>query len=385
MSNTKKLIEEEIEDIIRFRREMHRNPELSFKEFVTTERLKNELKSTIVKFYDLSEKTGLVGVIEKNPNFKTLAIRADIDALPIKENTGLDFSSENDGIMHACGHDIHTSILYGYCKIISNLYNELKYNIVVIFQPAEESMRGAKYVLKELERLEIQVDEIIAYHTWPYLDEGKVGFRKGDMMAGAMNFHVDIKASGGHAAHPHTTADPIFLSSDIISFIQSIVSRYNNPVNPLVITVGTIKGGEKTNVISGSCKFGGTIRSFSKESLELAERLITEYINNITKLSDAECTIDFDNYCPPVINNFDTVDKFVESNSGELMKELQQPSMGSEDFAFYLDNIKGALFRVGTHMAKEEKSRLSLHNSKIIFSERAIAAGIEGIINFTTQ
>ncbi|MFC3419010.1 M20 family metallopeptidase [Salinicoccus hispanicus] len=384
MNDVKRLIEDEIDDIIRFRREMHENPELSFKEYLTTQKLRNELQSDIIEFHELSEKTGLIGVIEKNPEYKTLGIRADIDALPIEENTGLDFSSKHDGIMHACGHDIHTSILYGYCKVISKLYDDLKYNIVVIFQPAEETMQGAKYVLKELEHLHIKIDEMVTYHTWPYLNEGKVGFRKGDMMAGAMNFHVDIKASGGHAAHPHTTADPIFLSSDIIGFIQSIVSRYNNPVNPLVITVGTIKGGEKTNVISGSCKFSGTIRSFSKESLLLAERLVTEYINNITKMSNAECTIDFDNYCPPVINSSDTVDKFVEENSEELMEELLQPSMGSEDFAFYLEEIKGALFRVGTQIPSEEKSRLSLHNSKIIFSEKAISAGIEGMINFTT-
>ncbi|KIH70661.1 M20 metallopeptidase family protein [Salinicoccus roseus] len=385
MNKIKALIEDEIDGIVEFRREMHKTPELSFKEFLTTEKLKNELGQDIIKFHELSEKTGLIGIIKKDSSYKTIAIRADIDALPITENTGLNFSSENEGIMHACGHDIHTSILYGYCKIIAKLYDDLKYNVVVIFQPAEETMQGAKYILKELERLNIQLDEIVTYHTWPYLSEGKVGFRKGDMMAGAMNFHINIKASGGHAAHPHTTADPIFLSSDIIGFVQSIVSRYNNPVNPLVITVGTIQGGEKTNVISDSCKFSGTIRSFSKESLELAERLITEYIKNITEMSDAECTIDFDNYCPPVINNYETVDNFVKSNSEELMEELLQPSMGSEDFAFYLEDIQGALFRVGTQIASEDKSRLPLHNSKIIFSEKAIAAGIEGMLNFTTK
>lgn len=385
MDKIKEHIEGEIDGIVDFRREIHENPELSFKEFLTTEKLKHQLENEIIKFHELSEEVGLIGVISKDKNCKTLAIRADIDALPITENTAFDFASKNEGVMHACGHDIHTSILYGYCKIISKLYDELKYNVVIIFQPAEETMQGAKYILKELDRLNIQIDEIVTYHTWPYLSEGKIGFRKGDMMAGAMDFHIDIKAIGGHAAHPHTTADPIFLSSDIIGFIQSIVSRYNNPVNPLVITVGAIQGGKKTNVISDSCKFSGTIRCFSKDSLNLSERLITEYIENITKMSDAECSISFENYCPPVINNFDTVDSFIGSNSEDLMEELLQPSMGSEDFAFYLENVKGALFRVGTQIPKEEKSRLPLHNSKIIFSEKAIAVGIEGMLNYTTK
>lgn len=382
---SKNLLNKNLEDIIQFRRDMHTNPELSFKEYETTKNIYNNLQESAFKLFHLSKKTGVIGYLERGKSYKTIAIRADIDALPIQENTGLSYSSKNDGIMHACGHDIHTSILYGYCKIISSLVEKLKYNIVVIFQPAEETMQGAQYIQDELKDLNITIDEIVAYHTWPFLKEGKVGYRKGDMMAGAMNFHVEIKASGGHAAHPHTTADPIFLSSEIIGFIQTIVSRYNNPVNPLVITVGAIKGGEKSNVISDSCKFSGTIRSFSKTSLETATKLIEEYAENITELSNAECVISFDNYCPPVINNHETVERFINSNPPYLIEELLQPSMGSEDFAFYLEDIEGALFRVGTFIDGEEKSKLGLHNSKIIFSEKAISAGIEALINYTTK
>ncbi|SDK96240.1 M20 metallopeptidase family protein [Lacicoccus qingdaonensis] len=382
---SKKLIQENIDHIITFRRNMHENPELSFEEFETTKNIADGLQDTAFEFFHLKEKTGLIGYIEKDKSLKTLAIRADIDALPIIENTGLEYSSQNEGVMHACGHDIHTSILYGYCKIVSDLKENLNYNVVVIFQPAEEIMEGAQYILKELKKLDIKIDEIIAYHTWPFLEEGKVGYRTGDMMAGAMSFDVEIKASGGHAAHPHTTADPVFLSSNVIGFIQTIVSRYNNPVNPLVITVGTINGGTKSNVISDSCKFSGTIRSFSKESLNIATRLIEEYINNITDMSDAQCDVTFSNYCPPVINNQETVNNFVNSSPAELMEELAQPSMGSEDFAFYLEEIDGALFRVGTKIEGEERSVLGLHNAKIIFSEKAISAGIEALLNYTTK
>lgn len=383
MSND--ILNKNMNDIIEFRRHMHEYPELSFEEFEITKNLTKSLEDTAFEFYNLREKTGLIGYIEKDKSYKTVAIRADIDALPIQEDTGLDYTSKYDGIMHACGHDIHTSILYGYCKIISDLKENLNYNVVVIFQPAEEIMKGAEYILEELKDLNIKIDEIIAYHTWPFLEEGKVGYRTGDMMAGAMSFDVEIKASGGHAAHPHTTADPVFLSSDIIGFIQSIVSRYNNPVNPLVITVGTINGGTKSNVISDSCKFSGTIRSFSKESLNKATKLIEEYIKNITSMSDAECEVEFFNYCPPVINNQETVNDFVNSNPPELVEELENPSMGSEDFAFYLEEIDGALFRVGTYIEGEEKSGLGLHNSRIIFSEKAITAGIQALINYTTK
>lgn len=382
---SKDILNENMNDIIEFRRHMHEHPELSFEEFETTKNIAKGLEDTAFQFHNLKEKTGLIGYIEKDKSLKTLAIRADIDALPIHENTGLDYSSKYDGIMHACGHDIHTSILYGYCKVVSELKENLNYNIVVIFQPAEEIMKGAQYILEELKSFDIKIDEIIAYHTWPFLEEGKVGYRTGDMMAGAMSFDVEIKASGGHAAHPHTTADPVFLSADIISFIQSIVSRYNNPVNPLVITVGAINGGTKSNVISDSCKFSGTIRSFSKDSLNRATKLIEEYIKNITNMSGAECVVEFFNYCPPVINNQETVNDFVNSNPPGLVEELEKPSMGSEDFAFYLEEIDGALFRVGTYIEGEEKSELGLHNSRIIFSEKAITAGIQALVNYTTK
>ena len=379
------ILENNLGDIIQFRRYLHENPELSFKEYNTTKILKEKLSNTPFKFYELSDKTGLIGHLVKNPTFKTVAIRADIDALPIEETTGLPFTSKNEGVMHACGHDIHTSILYGYCKVIAEMYDQIKYNLVVIFQPAEEIMGGAKYIKEEIKNLNIPIDEIIAYHTWPFLEEGKVGYRKGDMMAGAMNFHVEIKASGGHAAHPHTTADPVFLSTNMINFFQSIVSRFNNPVKPLVITVGSIHGGNKANVISSSCEFSGTMRSFSKESLGKAKKIIEDYVYNISEMSGATCEIEFDNYCPPVINNHDIVDEFVDSSPNDLMSELHEPSMGSEDFAFYLEEYKGALFRVGTRIESEEKSKLGLHNPSIIFSEKSIQAGIQALLNFTTE
>lgn len=379
------ILDNNLEDIVQFRRYLHENPELSFKEFSTTKTIKEKLSNTPFKFYELSEETGLIGHLEKDPSLMTIAIRADIDALPIVESTGLPYTSKNEGVMHACGHDIHTSILYGYCKIISKLYDQIKSNLVVIFQPAEEIMSGAQYIKEELRKHQIKIDEIVAYHTWPFLEEGKVGYRKGDMMAGAMSFHVEIKASGGHAAHPHTTADPVFLSTNMINFFQSIISRYNNPVKPLVITVGSIHGGNKANVISSSCEFSGTMRSFSKDSLDKARKLIENYVANISEMSGATCEITFDNYCPPVINNHEIVEEFINASPSDLMAELHEPSMGSEDFAFYLEDYKGALFRVGTRIENEDKSKLGLHNPSIIFSEKAIEAGIKALINFTTK
>lgn len=385
MSVKEQTIDNHLEDIIDFRREMHRNPELSFKEFETTKRIENRLGDTKIKFHELSEKTGLIGVLEKNPDFEYVAVRADIDALPIHEQTDLDFKSEIDGRMHACGHDIHSSILYGFAKVVNDLYDDLKYNIVFIFQPAEEILQGAKYIKEELKRLEVPVDKIVMYHTWPTLNEGLIGYRYEQFCAGAQSFNVTLTAKGGHAAHPHKSADPIYLSSNIIQFIQSIVSRFNNPATPVVITIGQIHAGDRNNVIPSELKFGGTIRSFSVESIELAKKMIENYMSNLTEMSGAGYEMSYGNYCPPLINTPAVVEEFVSAGEDKsVYHELKEPSMGSEDFAFFVEDYIGAAFRIGTRIEDVEQSGYSLHSPEIIFSEKSIKTGIKALVDFVT-
>ncbi len=386
MSVIEETIDNHLEHIINFRRRMHRNPELSFKEFETTRLIEQGLEDTKIKFHELSQKTGLIGVLEKDPKFEYVAVRADIDALPIHEQTDLDFKSEIDGRMHACGHDIHSSILYGFAKVVNDLFDDLKYNVVFIFQPAEEILKGAKYIKEELKRLEVPIDKIVMYHTWPTLNEGLIGYRDEQFCAGAQSFNVKLTAKGGHAAHPHKSADPIYLSSNIIQFIQSIVSRFNNPATPVVITIGQIHAGDRNNVIPSELKFGGTIRSFSVDSIELAKTMIENYISNLTEMSGAGYEMSYGNYCPPLINTPDVVEEFV--NAGEdksVYHELKEPSMGSEDFAFFLEDYVGAAFRIGTRIEGVEESGYSLHSPEIVFSEKSIKTGIRALADFVTK
>ncbi|HIW13468.1 MAG TPA: amidohydrolase [Candidatus Salinicoccus stercoripullorum] len=378
-------VDNHIEHIINFRRRLHREPELSFEEFQTTNLIENGLGDTRIKFHELSEKTGLIGVMEKDPGLDYIGVRADMDALPVTEMTELDFKSEKDGVMHACGHDIHTSIVYGFAKVINEMYDDLKYNLVFIFQPAEEVLGGAKYIKSELERLEIPVDKIVMFHTWPTLKEGLIGYREEDMMAGSTSFDLKLTAKGGHAAHPDTTADPIYLSSNIIQFIQGIASRFNDPATPVVITVGRIKAGEKNNVIPGECSFGGSIRSFSEKSINLAKEMIEEYTKELTEMSGADYEIEYSSYCPPVINNQELVEDFTSCGDTSVFHELEEPSMGSEDFAFYMQDYVGAAFRVGTKMKNVEASGYSLHSPEVVFSEKSIKTAINALVNFVTE
>lgn len=386
MSVKENAIDSHMEHIINFRRRMHRNPELSFKEFETTKLIAQGLEDTKIKFHELSQETGLIGVLEKDPGLEYVAVRADIDALPIHEQTDLDFKSEIDGRMHACGHDIHSSILYGFAKVVNDLFDDLKYNIVFIFQPAEEILKGAKYIKEELKRLEVPIDKIVMYHTWPTLNEGLIGYRDEQFCAGAQSFNVTLTAKGGHAAHPHKSADPIYLSSNIIQLIQSIVSRFNNPATPVVITIGQIHAGDRNNVIPSELKFGGTIRSFSVESIELAKTMIENYISNLTEMSGANYEMDYGNYCPPLLNTPDVVEEFVSAGDDKAVyHELKEPSMGSEDFAFFVEDYIGAAFRIGTRIEGVEESGYSLHSPEIIFSEKSIRTGIKALVDFVTE
>jgi len=379
------VVDNHIEHIINFRRRLHREPELSFEEFQTTTLIENGLEDTKIEFHELSEKTGLIGVMEKAPSFDYIGVRGDMDALPVTEMTDLDFKSERDGVMHACGHDIHTSIVYGFAKVINEMYDDLKYNLVFIFQPAEEILGGAKYIKDELKRLEIPVDKIVMFHTWPTLEEGLIGYREGDMMAGSNSFDLKLTAKGGHAAHPDTTADPIYLASNIIQFIQGIASRFNDPATPVVITVGRIKAGEKNNVIPDECSFGGSIRSFSEKSINLAKEMIEEYTKELTEMSGADYEIEYSSYCPPVINNQELVEDFISCGNTSVFHELAEPSMGSEDFAFYMQDYVGAAFRVGTKMKNVEASGYSLHSPEVVFSEKSIKTAINALVNFVTE
>jgi amidohydrolase len=375
-----KILTEEIESqIIEIRRKLHRDPELSLREFKTTNLIYETLKSTSIELKKCSNGTGVIGLLRGKEKGKTLAIRADIDALPIMEETGLPFTSENGGIMHACGHDIHTSVLLGTAIVLDKFKDSIKGNIKFIFQPAEETMQGAKLLIEEGVLNEPKVDNIICLHCWPYTDAGKIGVRHGPIMAAAERFEIEVQGIGGHAAHPHKAIDPIPIAAQIISGLQHIVARTLSPLESAVVTIGQIHGGNADNIIANSVKISGTVRSLTPEVSKKIQETMIAISENTAKAFKGSAKVNYITGSPPVINNEELVDllsEVVKENLGEDNFEyLPEPSLGGEDFSFYLQHVEGMLFRLGTR-SETEATHKSLHNPGVIFDEKSISTGI---------
>lgn len=384
----KQLVEQFLPEVLDLRRTMHENPELSFKEFQTTDLIYETLKHTDIQLQKCTGGTGVIGLLEGGKKGKVLALRADIDALPIVEKTGLAFASKKEGIMHACGHDIHTSVLLGAALILNELKDELAGTIKFIFQPAEEVMGGAEFMIREGALHEPAVDHIVCLHTWPFMDAGKVGIRSGAMMASANQFELKVLGSGGHAAHPHKSVDPIPVAAKIIDALQQIVSRQVSPVDSAVVTIGQIHGGTADNIIANEVKISGTVRTLHKEMRDFIENRIGKISHSIAEAFGAEVVYTFHDGTPPVINDADLVTRFAEAITEQMgeetIEELEEPSLGGEDFAFYLEHVDGMLFRLGT-ANDDENSRKGLHNPQIIFDERSIPTGIEAMTSFAIR
>lgn len=379
MSEIKDVVENKLDEVIRIRRHIHENPELSFEEYDTTNLIYNTLKNTDIQLEKCSGGTGLVGVLTGNGKGPTLGIRADIDALPINEDTGLDFSSKISGRMHACGHDLHTSVLLGAALVLNELKDSFKGKIKFIFQPGEETMQGAKFMLDKGVLQNPQVDEIICLHTWPATDAGKIGIRHNTIMASSNRFEIKVFGDGGHAAHPHKSVDPIPVATQITDGLQQIVSRKLSPLDSAVVTVGQIHGGTADNIIATEVTISGTVRTLERRVSKEIHKSMKEISENIAKAYNASAEVIFEEGSPPVINDDNLVDLLEETVIEHLGEEaidyLEEPSLGGEDFAFYLQEVKGMLFRLGTGN-ETEQSRKGLHNPQIIFDEKAIPTGM---------
>lgn len=384
-----KKITAEIEaEIIEIRRYLHANPELSLKEFQTTQFIYDTLQNTNIELTKCSGGTGLIGLLKGNGEGPTLAIRADIDALPIVEETGLDFTSSKLGIMHACGHDIHTSVLLGTAIVLDKVRDSFKGTIKFIFQPAEETMEGAKYMIDEGALTEPKVDNIICLHTWPFTDAGKISVRHDAIMAATNRFEIEVFGVGGHAAHPHKSVDPVPIAAQIVSGIQQIVSRTLPPLESAVVTVGQIHGGTADNIIASKVTISGTARSLKTEVSDKIKESMEEISENIAKAFKGSAKVKYYPGSHPVINDRKMVDLLTEvvtENLGEdCLEYLPEPSLGGEDFSFYLQKVDGMLFRLGTRN-ETEASQKGLHNPGIIFDEKSISTGIITMSSFAIK
>jgi hippurate hydrolase len=367
------------EEFIQVRRYLHAHPELSYQEFETSKFVQEKLTELNIPFTVIAT-TGVVGIIEgNNPDARVIALRADMDALPIDEENDVEYKSTKKGIMHACGHDVHTTCLLGAAKILNETKNNWEGTVKLIFQPGEErNPGGASYMIRDGALENPKPQGIIGLHVHPGLNIGKLSFRKGRVMASADEIYITIKSKGGHAAAPHLTADTVLIASHLIVSLQQIISRNNNPTSPSVLSICSIQGGHTTNVIPSEIKLMGTFRAMDETWRYKAHELITKQAKAIVEGMGAEIELKIDVGYPTVDNDpvFTTetwkqADEYF-GKENVLETELR---MGAEDFGYYTQIIPGCFFRLGV---KNETNGIvhNVHTPKFNIDEQAIEYGI---------
>lgn len=348
----KALADKHFNEIVKHRKHLHANPELSFKEYKTSKYIQEFLSENNIEFQAGFVETGVVAHIKgKNPDKKVIALRADIDALPILEKNDVDYKSQNEGVMHACGHDVHTSSMFGVCKILNELKDQFEGTIKIVFQPGEEIVPGgASLMLKEGALKNPDAELIIGQHVYPQMEAGNVGFRKGMYMASADELHVTVKGAGGHGALPEKCIDPIVITSNIIVALQSIVSRSATPTIPSVLTFGHIEGLGATNIIPDEVKLKGTFRTFNEEWRAEAKVKMKKMAESIAEGMGGSCDFDIHDGFPYLVNDDDTTQVAWETAEDYLGKDKVHAldlRMTSEDFAFYSQEMPSCFYRLG--------------------------------------
>jgi hippurate hydrolase len=367
------------EEFIQIRRHLHQHPELSYHEFETSKFVQQKLSELGIK-YEVLATTGVVGMIKgKNAGKKVIALRADIDALPILEQNNVDYRSQNDGVMHACGHDVHTTCLLGAAKILHELKDEWEGTIKLIFQPGEEkNPGGASLLIKEGVLENPRPDAIFALHVHPSLEVGKLSFRGGMVMASADEIYISVKSKGGHAAAPHLTSDTILAASQLVVNLQQVISRMNNPFNPSVLSITSFQGGNATNVIPSEVKLMGTFRAMNEEWRFKAHDLISNICKNTAAISGTQIDVEIDVGYPFVVNNIELTAKArrkAEEFTGASNVEETEMRMGAEDFAFYSHLIPACFFRLGVANAARNITS-GVHTPTFNIDEKAIENGM---------
>lgn len=365
-------------ELITIRRHIHANPELSYKEFETSKLVQQQLESLGIP-YDVKATTGVVGLLEgKNPGKRIIALRADLDALPIMEQNDVPYKSKNEGIMHACGHDVHTTCLLGAVKILHALKDEWEGTIKLIFQPGEEkNPGGASLLIKEGVLENPKPSAILGLHVHPQLEVGKFRFRGGKIMASADEIYITIKSKGGHAAAPQQTADTILIASQLVVALQQIISRNRNPFSPSVLSITSFQGGYTTNVIPSEVKLMGTFRAMDEEWRFEAHKLIRKLATELVHSMGAEIDLLIDVGYPTVYNNeklnIVATDAAVEYAGASNVEETEL-RMGAEDFGYYSQVIPGCFYRLGS--GNQSKGITSgVHTPTFNVDEDAIALG----------
>jgi amidohydrolase len=373
--NILELVNKNIDEIISHRRYFHKHPELSFKEFETSK----YIKMCLTEFGIESRSAGETGRIAQIGNFdKCIALRADMDALPILEETGLEFESENKGVMHACGHDFHTSMLLGAAKIIKENEAKLKGSIRLIFQPGEEKIPGGAKQMISNGCLENPVPlAIFGQHINPEDEVGKLAVNSGYILASADELYWTISAKGSHAAQPHKGTDAVLASANLILTLNTLVNKNRDPLLPGLMSITSVHGGTATNIFPDEVKLMGTFRSFSEEWREKMHILLVAKSREICAVYGTNCELRIEKGYPSLFNNEDSSD-FVQKTAGELLGKDNvlkfEPKMWAEDFAYYAQKVPATFWQLGVK-PKTQSEMPPLHNAKLSPDESALAIG----------
>ncbi|BAQ09361.1 peptidase m20 [Bacillus sp. OxB-1] len=366
-------LSESFEEMVDWRRHMHQYPELSFQEEKTAQYIQDKLIS-----FGLEVKThiggfGLIGILEGEQPGKTVALRADFDALPIQDEKEAPYKSQNPGVMHACGHDGHTAALLGTAKALSEFRRQLKGTVVFLFQPAEETPPGGAKSMVEDGVLE-GVDYVFGAHLDSQAPIGTVSVGSGYQMAAVDKFSISIQGQGGHGARPHDTVDAIVIASDVVNALQKIVSRHVDPLQSAVVTIGVLQAGSAFNIIADKATLEGTVRTFDAAIRKQIEKQIQRIVEGVTSAFGASYTIDYLNGYPALYNHpkeTETVRNLLKAAFTEEQVVEMVPSMGAEDFSYFLLEKPGTYFRVGSHN-ENSTTQFPHHHPKFDFDERAL-------------
>jgi amidohydrolase len=362
--------------LVAIRRDIHAHPELAFEETRTAGIVAAELARLAIPHRSGIGRTGVIGVIEGGRPGPTLAIRADMDALPIHEDTGLPFASTVAGKMHACGHDIHTSTLLGVAAVLRDLAPQLAGRVVLVFQPAEEVLEGAAAMIAD--GAAEGVDLALGFHNHPDMKVGRFGYARGACLAASDRFDLAVRGRSGHAAHPYAAVDPIVAASAFVSQVQTVVSREMRPTHPAVVTIAQIIGGTTYNIIPERVHLKGTVRTLHASARDIAEAAIRRLVAGLETTMRVQCTLDYQRRVPPLVNDDRVLEPAmasVRAQFGEVVEE-GDASMGSEDFSEFAARVPAFQLRIGSG-AEGRDDRL--HNDRYQPDERCIGLGVQAL------
>lgn len=376
LNDLKSKINEIFPKIVEYRRKIHQNPELSNKEFKTTELIINVLNEFEINYKRITE-TGAVGLIGEGDN--CIALRADIDALPIQEETNLPFASKNDGVMHACGHDLHTAMLLGAALILKKYERKLNGSVKLIFQPSEEQIPGGATKMIKAGVLENPHPKcVLGQHIFPELNSGEVAISSGPVMASGDELYWNFYGKGSHAGQPHLGNDPLTVAANLVLHFPSMLNKNKNPLNPAVLSITSIIGGKATNVFPDFVSMQGTLRTFDENLRNHLHKLIEEHSIKFASLYDVKCDVDIRKGFPALINDTRLTDKFKEiakSVIGDDKVKSFEPKMWAEDFAYYAKEIPAVFWFLGVKNPSNSEIH-PLHNAKLNPDEEAMKTGI---------